>query len=156
MFVSAPKQQSPNQTHQTFRSPFRLMIIVAIVVFTAEMSVMFLLSVLSPYSSFAEAIIDSTLLLLLIFPALYFFFFRPMWHHIHERQLVESELQRERDTLDERVKERSTELVVINRELEKEVIARRKTEEHLRKFSMIAEQSPNSILIKKQKEILNL
>ena len=147
MLTQSLKQPKGKILHPIFRSALWLMIIVAAVVYVTEILVMLLLGISPFFSPFLEAIIDSSLLLIFIFPALYFFFFRPMLQHIHERRMAENELQNERDTLDERVKERSEELVVINRELESEIAIRRKAEEHLRKFSMIAEQSPNSIII---------
>jgi len=136
-----------NSSRPRFQSPMWLMFILAIVVFIAEMLVMLLLTLFRVTSSFVEAIVDASLLLLLVFPALYFFFMRPMLMHIRNRKLVEEKLQIERDNLDERVKERAKELVETNRSLEKEVALRRNAEEHLRKFSLVAEQSPSSVII---------
>ncbi|MDO8312822.1 MAG: ATP-binding protein [Sideroxyarcus sp.] len=55
---------------------------------------MLLLYFLPPLSLIGEAIIDATLLVALVSPALYFFLFRPMVMHIREREQIEDVLHR--------------------------------------------------------------
>ncbi|OGW37159.1 MAG: hypothetical protein A2Y97_01130 [Nitrospirae bacterium RBG_13_39_12] len=77
-----------------YRSPVRLLIIIFISVFICEASIMFLLSLLPSISSWKWAILDATLLIFLLSPALYFFGFRPLILHITERKRTEEELER--------------------------------------------------------------
>ncbi|MHB0978975.1 MAG: sensor domain-containing diguanylate cyclase [Thermoleophilia bacterium] len=63
-----------------------------------------------------EALVDSALLSLSVVPPLYVFMFRPMVRRIAEREQAGAELQRERDRLEQRVKERTVELEERNRE----------------------------------------
>ncbi len=65
----------------TSRSPLQLLLIAAFSIFIAETLVMLLFMLPLPFlqslSGWAEALLDSTLLVVLLFPALYFFMFRP-------------------------------------------------------------------------------
>ena len=55
---------------------------------------MMLLYYLPPQSLFGEAIIDATLLVALVSPALYFFLFRPLVIHIREHEQIEDVLHK--------------------------------------------------------------
>ncbi|OGP73308.1 MAG: hypothetical protein A2V86_16360 [Deltaproteobacteria bacterium RBG_16_49_23] len=91
---------------RVFQSPVSLLIIVTSTIFVSEFLVMVYLSKLpSPYI-WAEAIFDSLLLIGLLFPVLYFFMFRPLKTQIDK-------------------------LVDTNRQLQIEIIERKKAEEAL-------------------------
>lgn len=75
-----------------FQSPFSLLIIIAFSVFVSEALVMFILYFLQISSIWLRALLDSTILLFLIFPLLYIFLFRPLSLHITERKKAEEAL----------------------------------------------------------------
>lgn len=71
-------------------SPSRVVAIVALSVFIAESAAMAVIYSLRPFSSnLIEALFDSTLLLLMLSPILYYFLFRPLLVFIKEQQLYE-------------------------------------------------------------------
>ncbi len=74
------------------KSPFFVLLIVAISVFIGESLVMLLLHYLPPRPFWEEGLLDATLLVILIAPMLYFFLFRPMAVHIRERLRIEETL----------------------------------------------------------------
>lgn len=76
------------------KSPRMIFFIVAAAVFIAEAFIMFLLSYLPDHSVWLSAVLDSTLLLLLVSPMLYFFLFQPMVNYIHEHQKIEETLRK--------------------------------------------------------------
>jgi len=82
--------------NQSFRlkSPASIFLIVALSVFISEAAVMLLFYYLPERSLFGEAIIDATLLVALVSPALYFFLFRPLAIHIREREQIEELLHK--------------------------------------------------------------
>lgn len=86
----------PNRHKLKFvpQSPRTMLLIVAVAVFVAESSVMLLLSYLPGRSVWLGAILDATLLLLLITPTIYFFLFRPMVIYIREHKEIEDTLRK--------------------------------------------------------------
>ncbi|MBI5047881.1 MAG: hypothetical protein HZB54_02860 [Deltaproteobacteria bacterium] len=118
---------------QHFASPFRLLIITALSIFFTELLVMFILSYLPPLSVPAEALVDSLLLIIPVFPILYIFLFRPMILHIAHRGEIEQKLKKSYDELEIRVRERTSELASANESLRSEITERKRTEEALMK-----------------------
>ncbi len=84
------------QQSQSFslKSPTSIFLIVALSVFVSEALVMLFLHYLPQQSIFGQAIIDSTLLVVLVSPTLYFFLFRPLAIHIRERERIEDVLRK--------------------------------------------------------------
>jgi PAS domain S-box-containing protein len=80
---------SLKSTQRVF-SPFHFLLVVMISIFAAETVVMFSLVLLPPLSVPVEALLDATLLTVVILPALYFFLFRPLTLHITMRQQAEA------------------------------------------------------------------
>jgi len=76
-----------------YQSPVLLLLIVGFSVFVSEALIMFFLSVLPPLSTWQWALLDATLLIFLLFPALYFFVFRPLILHTTERKQAENKLE---------------------------------------------------------------
>ncbi|RPI22577.1 MAG: PAS domain S-box protein [Acidobacteria bacterium] len=68
-----------------YGSPVRLLVIVIVSVFAAETMIMALLFALSPIPESIAVWLDSLLLVVLVFPALFFFVLRPLRIHIAER-----------------------------------------------------------------------
>ena len=77
-----------------FMSPALIFLIIATSVFVAESFVMFILHFVPQKSASFEAVLDSTLLLVLISPTLYYFLFRPLVDHIQERNKATEALRK--------------------------------------------------------------
>ncbi len=77
---------------KNYPSPLRLIITIAVTIFLAESLVMIFLWGFPQSSPLIEGLIDSTLLTLLISPALYLYVFRPFVRRDVERQRVEDRL----------------------------------------------------------------
>ncbi len=75
-----------------YRSPFQILIITGLSIFFSETLVMILISKLPPLSMWVETFLDSSLLVILVSPVLYFFLFHPMILHIADRKKAEEEL----------------------------------------------------------------
>ncbi len=86
-------EQSLTAPLKRYSTAFRILIIIALSVFVAELIVMFLIFALPPFSTVVEAFIDAFLLIVFIFPILYIFLFRPLILHIKERERAEEALQ---------------------------------------------------------------
>lgn len=99
------------------QSPIRLLSIVAISIFAAEIAVMFALEWLPPLPSVAGHILDGALLTILVSPILYLFLFRPLTAHIAALRQAQDLLRQQRDHLEEEVRHRTAELVERNREI---------------------------------------
>jgi diguanylate cyclase (GGDEF)-like protein/PAS domain S-box-containing protein len=76
------------------KSPTLIILTVALSVFISETIVMFLLPFLPQQSVLDNAILDSTLLVVLISPTLYFLLFKPLVNHIKEREAIEAILRK--------------------------------------------------------------
>jgi two-component system, NtrC family, sensor kinase len=81
------------------RSAWGILIKVILSVFCAETSIMLLFLVLPPLPDLVETLVDSTLLSVLIAPALYFLVYRPLLQEISQRSQIEAELRRSQATL---------------------------------------------------------
>lgn len=75
-----------------YRSPFQIVIIIALSIFFSETFVMIIISMLPPLSMWVEALFDSSLLVFLVSPMLYFFLFHPLILHIADRKKAEEAL----------------------------------------------------------------
>ena len=75
----------------TYHSPVRLLFMLFFCVFVTEAFIMLLLSVIPPLSTWMWAMVDATLLVILLSPVLYFFMLRPLMLHISERKQAEEE-----------------------------------------------------------------
>ncbi len=77
-----------------YRSPAWHLAVIAVSIFVAETGVMAVLSRFSDVPGPVLFILDSTLLLVLLFPCLYFLVLKPMTKHMDERKRAEDELHR--------------------------------------------------------------
>lgn len=82
---------------KTASSAYRVLLMVGTSVFISEMVVMIILAELQIVSIWAEAFIDSALLVLIISPFLYLFLFRPLELQIEVRKNAEEALKVEKD-----------------------------------------------------------
>jgi hypothetical protein len=113
--------------------PFPLIIIVIISIFVIEALVLFFLSNFISLSITSEAMVDSFLLVLVLYPLLHLLIIRPFQTEITKRKIVEEKLREHHEELGELVKERTTELLKANEKLKLEVTERKKTGEELQK-----------------------
>ena len=79
--------------------PLRILGTIAIAVFIGEALVMLLIARLPPMTIMTEAIVDASLLIVVISPALYMFLFRPILRHISHREEAERNVRKSRDLL---------------------------------------------------------
>ncbi|MBE9531423.1 MAG: PAS domain S-box protein, partial [Proteobacteria bacterium] len=80
-------------------SALRVLAIVALSIFVSEFLVMLLISFLPPLPIWAEALVDSHMLIVIVLPLLYIFLFRPFSKQIEDRVDAEFRLVNERDTV---------------------------------------------------------
>ncbi|MDP1997823.1 MAG: EAL domain-containing protein [Gallionella sp.] len=99
------------------QSPARLLAIVAISIFTAEIAIMFAFEWLPPLPGPVIHILDGVVLTILVSPVLYLFLFRPMNAHIAALRQTQDLLRQQRDHLEEEVQHRTAELVERSREI---------------------------------------
>jgi signal transduction histidine kinase/CheY-like chemotaxis protein len=111
----------PTPEQSLYRSPVYLLVMRGITIFFCETAVILLLSALSPISAVLEALVDSTLLVILLSPMLYFLVFHPLILHVRERERAEAEVQRHREHLEEIVAFRTDALFKSNEVLESTV-----------------------------------
>ena len=71
------------------RSPVALLVAIILSIFAYEAILMLLFSFFPSLSGWLKALLDPTLLVVLLLPTLYFFLFRPLTRHIAERLQAE-------------------------------------------------------------------
>jgi PAS domain S-box-containing protein len=126
-------EERPGKYYTISQSSFGLLIIMALSIFVYEAMVMVFFSFLPPFPSWwIEALLDSTLLVALISPTLYFFLFRPLTQHIAQRERAEEKLKKAHDELERRVNKRTAELAKTNEDLKLEIKERKRAEVALR------------------------
>lgn len=81
------------QTSLFRKNEFSVFLVLVIAIFVSETLIMLLLRVLPHFSTWAEAILDSSILSLCIFPVIYFFLFKPLRESIADRKLKENRFQ---------------------------------------------------------------
>lgn len=74
-----------------YGKPSLLLLFVVATIFISELFVMFFLEYLPPLTNYQEALFDATLLSIIVFPSLYFLFFKPLIAYISIRQRAEEE-----------------------------------------------------------------
>jgi hypothetical protein len=117
---------------ETYQSPFYLLFVMLLSTFSAEAIVMYFLSHLPPMSKILQAVLDASLLVMLVAPLLYFFLLRPLILNINMRKQAEEELRNSHKKLEKLVQERTEELEEANKILGKDIHEREKIENQLR------------------------
>ena len=113
------------------RSHIRLLALVALSVFFAEVIVMIALSLLPTLPTWRQAFLDATLLTILISPILYFGLFRFLNQLILKHQHVLKELRNHRERLEELVADRTADLSAAHKKLKQEIIEHKIAEDLL-------------------------
>lgn len=128
-------------------TPVQLFLVTLLAVFSAEVIVMYVLSLLPEISVTLEAILDGFLLSILVFPALYWLSFQPMRNHLRERLAGEAALRTLNAELEERVQQRTRECDMINEALRREIrekeLAQQALKEHQAQVLRIVESFPD-------------
>ena len=88
----------------------RLVFLIAAFVFLGETLVMIFMPTIPFHSPFLPALIHATMLIIILFPALYFGLFRSLIQIIEKRRQAETELKKHHDHLEDIVKERTAEI----------------------------------------------
>ncbi|MDA3902782.1 MAG: hypothetical protein PF441_04945 [Desulfuromusa sp.] len=114
------------------RNPFLLLIGLTMSVFVLEAIIMLFLSYLPPLHVELELLVDATLLTCSLFPIIYWLAFRPLIREINERQQIAGELERLNNELDNKVREKTSQLLSANEVLTLEVEQRKDVEEKLK------------------------
>jgi len=95
MNTKQPRSETgPSDLWLMAKSPLRLLFITVAFVFLGEFLIMVWVPVLRPMAPVLEALADSVLVVLILFPALYFLLFRPVALHMRSAQKAEQALRR--------------------------------------------------------------
>lgn len=103
-------------------SALRVLAVVALSIFVAEFLVMLLISYLPPLPIWAEALVDSHMLIIIVLPPLYIFLFRPFSSQIEERVDAEFRLVKERDRMQRYLDVAGVMLIVIDKDEDVQLI----------------------------------
>jgi signal transduction histidine kinase len=106
----------------TPHSPQRTLGTIAIAIFIGETLVMLILAMLPPIPVLPEAIIDSTLLIVVTSPALYLFLFKPIIRHVKQREEAEQSVRKSRDLLQTVFNGISDPLILLDQEMKVRMI----------------------------------
>jgi len=82
-------------------NPIFLFLTVVVSIFAAEILIMFLLHIIAPFSQYMEMVVDASALVVLVFPTIYFFSFRPLTSYIAVQNKLNEELQQSHEKLKE-------------------------------------------------------
>jgi hypothetical protein len=91
-------------------SPLRMLVVLMCTVFLVELAIMVALGRLMPMPRWIGNLLDAFILTSLLFPALYFWIFRPMTLLIEKHKQAEAELLEIRDLLEHIADARAQEL----------------------------------------------
>ena len=98
-----------------------------LLIFLAEILVMLLLPALPELPYYSEAVLDASILCIIVIPMLYIILFKPMDMYVQERDKAQEELQQAHYGLERRVTARTDELKHANETLQKEIIDHKST-----------------------------
>lgn len=99
-----------------YLSPLYLLLITALAIFSVESIVMLFLSVFPPISPVVVAILDSSLLIMIISPVLYFYLLRPLKLHIAERRRMEEAVRESEEKYRSLVESTDDSIYLVDRE----------------------------------------
>jgi hypothetical protein len=91
-------------------SPLRMLVVLMCTVFFVELAIMVVLGRLMPMQEWIANLLDAFVLTSLLFPALYYWIFRPMTLLIEKHEQAEAELLEIRDLLEHIAEARAQEL----------------------------------------------
>lgn len=104
-------------------SALRLLLLLSVTIFCGEFAIMFALDYVHIENEFVTNIVDATTLVVIVFPFLYFFVLKTIVTKNEDLTATHQELLAAHEELEQRIKERTNEITVTNREL-KQTVAR--------------------------------
>jgi|GEM_PF-4705138 len=110
------------EEQRTIRSTKRFLIVIIVSIILGESFIMVLFSYIHP-PKFIELFGDSILLSLLVSPVLYFFSYKPLMTEREKVTRIEKVLRGTNVDLEKRIKDRTSELVQLNQEMQLQVSA---------------------------------
>jgi two-component system sensor histidine kinase/response regulator len=126
--ASASVTSIKEQPDRIMNSPIRLLVVLIVSVFAAELSIMIAFALFPPFPRWMEDTLDASLLVILLFPILYYWVFRPLSmliaQHVHmstELELANRNLLQEaaeREKVVEEMAALNDELVAITKDAE--------------------------------------
>ncbi len=116
----------------THFSPWRFLGVTIGGIFLAEIVAMLVLLKFRTWPYLLQTLLDATIMVLMIFPLIYYFSLRPLLVQIMKRQQAETDLKAAYDEMELRVQQRTEELRVANFDLEEEIVVRTQAENALR------------------------
>ncbi len=100
----------------------RLFVTIVIAIFIVEFGIMMgIQSIGSAQKTILIGLIDSIILIIIMVPLLYIWFFKPIIQQINEREKIDKELQELNRELEERIDERTKELEKANKKLNENI-----------------------------------
>lgn len=105
-----PLEPQPRKPTGSWRSPLGLLLITASAIFIVELLIMSMFVFFPVTGIIAGIIADSSMLVLLLFPALYFFSYRPLISQLRAKENAYAALIRTQLELEQRVAERTADL----------------------------------------------
>lgn len=122
--MNRPNEMSPARDKSHYQSPLRTLVILGLSLFAAEYVVMHALPFFPQFRPWIHYLLDSTLMILLSFPALYYLVLRPLRQHLREHQRNATELRRQREQLEKEIEvRRSAEKELMEAELRYRTVA---------------------------------
>jgi PAS domain S-box-containing protein len=90
-------ETKPDDISETHRSPLRLLVITIVAIFFAEVVAMIAVYALGSIPYYQTTLVDAGIMVILIFPVLYFFSFRPLIRQMQKSWQAEESLLRSRE-----------------------------------------------------------
>ena len=94
-------------------SPLYLLVALSASILFVELAERWVLSLVPPLPALAEALLDSLFMLLVVFPAVFFFLFRPLVRHMEERRRLNEDLSKAHQLLERAVADRTRQLATL-------------------------------------------
>lgn len=145
---AAPQDHPPEEilNGRLDLQPARLLIITVVAAFLAEVIAMVIIAFLGNWDYVWLVLVDALILVIIIFPVLYFFSFRPLLELLNQRQQALVALRRLQLELEQRVQQRTADLNQANQSLSLEIAERVQAEEQLRYQATLLENVYDAII----------
>jgi len=122
--LQPPTDRSHRAGDFTHFSPWRFLWVTIGGIFLAEVLAMFVLLNFRTWPYLHQTLLDASIMVLMIFPLIYYFSLRPLLTQIKKRQQAEKDLKTAYDEMELRVQQRTEELNVANSDLGEEIRVR--------------------------------
>ncbi len=126
--------------------PLRLFLFLLVSIFMAEFLIMLFLDYVRIPSKLANSLLDSTLLVVILYPILYKFVFRNMMITLKGRKYLNERLSKINEELEAKIRVRTSNLVSTNQELQEAILGCRQTETNLEKAYLQLKETQNQLI----------